>query len=82
MTNSLNDNQKNSAVKSEAELVQRDYGDCAPVYAKVRAEAAGTRGDPDAAEHWEQVRDDLGKEESCEHAQPIEASHFPQLDHG
>ena len=55
-------------LKSEAELVERDYGDCAPVYAQVRAEAAATRGDREAAQRWEQVSDDLGKEESGEHA--------------
>ena len=70
MTNrSANKNTNESnGVKTKAELIQRDYGDCAPIYAEVRAKAAGTRGDEAAADHWERVRDDLGKDESGEHA--------------
>ena len=59
---------KTNGLKGEAEIVERDYGDCASVYAQVRAEAAETRGDQQAAQHWKQVRDDLGKDESSEHA--------------
>ena len=68
MMNSPTDDPANSAVKSETELVQREYGDCAPVYAEVRAEAATTRGDEQAAQHWERVRDDLDRDESGEQA--------------
>ena len=70
MTNSpiQQDNKPINPVVREAEHVQRDYGDCAPVYAHVRAEAAATRGDQEGAQRWEQVRDDLGKEESGEHS--------------
>ncbi len=48
--------------------MERHYGDCAPVYAEVRAQAAEIRGDGEAAQHWEHIRDDLGKDKGDEHA--------------
>lgn len=53
-------------VGHDAEAIERTYGDCAPVYAEVRAEAAAKRGAGADAEHWQDVEDNLRAEQGYE----------------
>lgn len=46
-------------VNGDAEAVMQSYGDYAPVYARVRAHAARTRGAPDDAKHWKDIEETL-----------------------
>ena len=53
-------------VEGDAHAVEEDFGECAPVYAEVRAKAAEIRGDTDAAGHWQMVRHNLEADDGDE----------------
>lgn len=53
-------------VGHDAEAIERSFGDCAPVYAETRAEAAATRGAAADADHWEDVEAELRAEQGDE----------------
>lgn len=64
MENEVNSEQR--CIDGEAQAVEQDFGDCAPIYSEVRAKAAEIRGDTDAAGHWQMVRDNLEADDSDE----------------
>ena len=53
-------------IEGESHALEQDFGDCAQVYAEVRAKAAEIRGDADAAGHWQMVRDNLEADDGDE----------------
>ena len=55
-------NSEQRRIEGEAQAVEQDFGDCAEIYAEVRAKAAEIRGDPDAADRWQLVRENLESE--------------------
>jgi hypothetical protein len=44
-------------IAEEAQRIERDYGDLAPLYAETRAEAAEARGKPRRAGRWKAVEE-------------------------